>query len=73
MWTFGTPHGAWGLDLISSKYQRVTFMRASLTVVGFRVRVQSSAAVSFFESCLKMSYWRPSTQPPGRNELLSGT
>src|ERR1051325_7562654 len=73
MLTMGIPNGDCGLDLSSSKYQRVTFERASLMVFGLTVRVQSNAAVSFLPSVWNVLYWRPSTQPPGRNVFVSGT
>src|SRR3989442_1191185 len=72
MLSVGNPQGACGLPFNSSKYQCSTFARASLIKVELIVRVQRSVAVSCWASVLKVLYWRPSTQPPGRKVFKKG-
>src|SRR6266404_2935119 len=58
MLLLGTPHGIFGLDWTSLKYQRVTLNRASLMTLVDIVRVHMSAAASWCRAEVKKSYWR---------------
>ena len=68
----GRPHGCSVFDAISSKYHRVTLNRASFSIVGESVRVQSSVPTMLRRSDVKSPTGRavlPHTA--GSSELVS--